>query len=198
MVELVWSFAPWLVFIVLEGTTSLRDAAACALVVAIVVILRALIHDHLHLLDVASLVYFVALLIVVLVVDRSADTDLGHYAQAGAHAALTIIVFGSVLIGHPFTESYARESVPEELWHTAEFHRVNRHISLAWGLAFLIGTISLLVAANTDSVQVLLRIVIPFGALYWAYTVTEKVRGARSHPKPSNRQAQRRRKRRVP
>ncbi len=30
----------------------------------------------------------------------------------------TIIVFGSILIGHPFTESYARETVPEEYWDT--------------------------------------------------------------------------------
>jgi threonine/homoserine/homoserine lactone efflux protein len=176
MVELIWSFAPWLVFIVLEQTTSLKDAAACALVVSVIVIVRALIHKHVHLLDVASVVYFVGLLVVVLVADHSADHDIGRYAQAGAHAALTIIVFGSVLLDHPFTESYARETVPREFWHSNEFRDVNRRISLAWGLAFLIGTVSLLIAANTDNVPFLLRIVIPFGALYWAYTVTDKVR----------------------
>jgi len=180
--ELIWSFAPWLVFIVLETTTSLRDAAACALVVAVIVIIRALIHHHLHLLDVASFVYFVALVLVVEIADRSADTDIGHYAQAGAHIALTFIVFGSVLIGHPFTESYARESVPKEFWNSDRFHAVNRRISLAWGLAFLVGSVALLVAANTDSFPFLLRIAIPFGALYWAYTVTEKVRSADAPP----------------
>jgi hypothetical protein len=48
-------------------------------------------------------------------------------------------------------------------------------------VAFLIGTVSLLIAANTDGVPFLLRIVIPFGALYWAYTLTDKVRSSAAH-----------------
>ena len=35
----------------------------------------------------------------------------------------------------PFTEQYARESVPREYWHTERFRSVNRRISPAWGLA---------------------------------------------------------------
>ncbi len=112
MTELIWSFAPWLLFIVVDRFATLEDAAACAVAAAVVVLGRALLHQHVHLLDVASLVYFVGLLIVVLAADSSAQGDISNYAQAGAHIALTIIVLGSVLIGHPFTESYARESVP--------------------------------------------------------------------------------------
>ena len=61
-----------------------------------------------------------------------------RYAQAGSHATLTALVFASILLGHPFTESYARETTPREFWNTAEFHQTNRVISAVWGLAFLV------------------------------------------------------------
>lgn len=176
MTELIWSFAPWFVFLVVNRFATLEDAVACAVAAAIIVIGRAVMHDHLHLLDVASIVYFVALLIVVQAASASARHDISNYAQAGAHIALTLIVFGSILVGHPFTESYARETVPREYWDTPQFHETNRVISAAWGLAFVVGSVSLVIAANTDSRPVLLRILIPFGALYWAYCFTDKQR----------------------
>jgi hypothetical protein len=45
----------------------------------------------------------------------------------------------------------------------------------------LIGTVSLPIAANCDSVRFRVGIVIPFGALHWAYTVTDKVRSSAAH-----------------
>jgi steroid 5-alpha reductase family enzyme len=43
-----------------------------------------------------------------------------------------------------------------------------------WGLAFLVGTVSLIIAGSVDYRRVLLRILIPFGALYLAYQYTQK------------------------
>jgi hypothetical protein len=180
MTELIWSFAPWFVFLVAARFATLEDAAACAVAGAVIVLGRAIVHTHVHLLDVASTVYFVALLIIVQAADASARSDISNYAQAGAHVALTLIIFGSILVGHPFTESYARETVPKEYWDTPQFHQTNRIISAAWGLAFVIGSISLLIAANTTGRPILLRIVVPFGALYWAYTYTDKKRSSTS------------------
>jgi hypothetical protein len=176
MTELIWSFAPWLVFLVVSRFATLEDAVACALVASVVVIGRAALHAHVHLLDIAGLAYFAGLLVVVLATDASSEGDISNYAQAGSHMALTVIALGSILVGRPFTESYARETVPKNLWDTPTFHHTNRIISAAWGLAFALGSISLLIAANTDSRPFLLRIAIPFGALYWAYTFTEKKR----------------------
>jgi hypothetical protein len=100
-----------------------------------------------------------------------------RYAQAGSHTALTVIVFASILIGHPFTESYARQTTPKAVWYTAEFHVINRRISAVWGLAFLVGTVSLFVVGSVDYRQALLRVVIPFGALAWAYKFTQSQGG---------------------
>ena len=43
-----------------------------------------------------------------------------------------------------------------------------------WGLAFLAGTVSLIIAGSVDYRHVLLRIIVPFGALYLAYQYTQK------------------------
>jgi hypothetical protein len=68
----------------------------------------------------------------------------------------------------------ARETTPESVWHTERFHSLNRQISTVWGLAFLIGIVSLIAAGSVDVRQVLLRIIVPFGSLYCAYGFTQK------------------------
>ena len=174
MTELIWSFSPWLTFLAGTRVTSLYGGVAAGAVAAAIVTGRAAARRRMHLLDLAGLGYFLALGAVLVAIHPAHLDYWSRYAQAGSHAALTVIVFGSILAGHPFTESYAREKTPATLWHTAEFRAVNRRISAVWGLAFLAGTISLIIAGSIDYRQVLLRILIPFGTLYLAYRYTGK------------------------
>jgi hypothetical protein len=174
MTDLVWSFAPWLVFLLAARVTSLYGAVAAGVVAAVVVLIRAVGRRRVHMLDVASTVYFVVFG-AALIALRPGHLDYwGRYAQAGSHAALTLLVFGSILAGRPFTEAYARDTTPESVWNTDRFHSLNRRISTVWGLAFLIGTISLIAAGSVDVRQVLLRIIVPFGSLYYAYVFTQR------------------------
>ena len=174
MTELIWSFSPWLAFLAGSRVTSLYGGVAAGAVAAAIVTGRALSRRRMHLLDLAGLGYFLVLGAVLVTIHPAHLDYWSRYAQAGSHAALTVIVFGSILIGHPFTESYARETTPAALWHTAGFRAVNRRISAVWGLAFLAGTVSLIIAGSIDYRHVLLRIVIPFGTLYLAYQYTGK------------------------
>lgn len=174
MTDLAWSFAPWLVFLVAARITSFTAAIGLGLAVGIIVLGRAVGRRRVHMLDVASAVYFVALGAVVVAANPGHLDTWARYAQAGSHAALTILVFGSILLGHPFTESYARETTPREFWNTPEFHETNRMISAVWGLAFLVGTVSLIIAGAVDYREALLRVVVPFGALVFAYKYTER------------------------
>lgn len=92
MTELIWSFSPWLVFLVATRVTSLYGAVIAGAVAAAIVAARAVARHRLHMLDVAAPCYF-ALLGVLLVVLHPAHLDLwSRYAQAGSHAALTLIV----------------------------------------------------------------------------------------------------------
>ena len=54
------------------------------------------------------------------------------------------------------------------------FHDLNRRLSAVWGLAFLVGTISLIIAGSQDSRQFVLRLVVPFGALLLALMYSQK------------------------
>ena len=179
MGDLIWSFSPWVLFLLATRLTSLSGAVALGLVAALVVAARAIGHHRLHLLDVASVLYFTGLGLALEIVHPASVTYWSRYAQAGSHAFLTLIVLGSVVIGRPFTESYARETTPKELWGTPQFRSVNRTISLVWGLAFLVGTVSLIIAGSVTGRPFLLRILIPFGALAWAYSYTQRVITAR-------------------
>jgi hypothetical protein len=190
MTDLIWSFSPWLAFLLGSRVTSLYGAVAAGIAVAAVVAGRAVARRRLHLLDVAGLGYFLALGAVLIAVHPGHLEFWSRYAQAGSHIALTLIVFGSILIGHPFTESYARHTVPAAVQHTRQFHAINQRISAVWGLAFLAGTISLLVAGSVGDRQVLLRVIIPFGALYLAYRYTQKqtrpAQDAPAHEEPAS------------
>jgi hypothetical protein len=186
MTDLIWSFAPWLVFLLAERVTSLYGAVAAGAAAALIVLIRAIRRKRVHMLDIASTVYFAALGTTLLAVHPGHLEYWSRYAQAGSHIALTLLVFGSILIGRPFTESYARETTPEPVWRTRRFHALNRQISTIWGLAFLVGTISLIAAGSVESRQVLLRIIVPFGSLYYAYVYTVKhTKGAGRPPAAS-------------
>jgi hypothetical protein len=183
MTDLIWSFAPWLVFLLASRVTSLYGAVAAGALVAVVVLTRAVGRRRVHLLDVASTVYFVALGTALVAIQPGHLDFWARYAQAGSHIVLMLLVFGSILVGRPFTEAYARDTVPESIWHTDRFHSLNRQISAVWGLAFLVGTISLIAAGSVDSRQVLLRVIVPFGSLYYAYVFTQKqTKGVRVAP----------------
>jgi hypothetical protein len=49
---------------------------------------------------------------------------------------LTAIAWGSLLACARVTIQYAREQVPQHLWQTAAFIRVNQYITAVWGRRF--------------------------------------------------------------
>ncbi|MBV9578557.1 MAG: hypothetical protein JO057_08210 [Chloroflexi bacterium] len=181
MRNLAWSFAPWFVFLITARVTSVELGIGAGLLAAALVCGRAIVDKRVHLLDVAGLVYFVSLA-AVLVVSPVAIATWGQYAQLGSHVLLTLLVFGSIVVGHPFTEAYARETTPREFWATPEFHAINRRISAVWGLAFLVGTLSLWAATSIDSRPILLHVLVPFGALYVAFKYTTGQQHPDDHP----------------
>jgi hypothetical protein len=174
MKNLMWSFSPWVTFLLGVRIGGVYWGAAVGLAVALVVLVRAIIRHSTHMFDVIGTVYFGGLLVLLAAIHPSDIATWGRYAQAVAHGSLTLIVFGSILVGKPFTEPYAREQAPERVWQSARFHELNRRLSAVWGLAFLVGTISLIIAGSQDSRQFILRLVVPFGALLLALLYSQK------------------------
>jgi hypothetical protein len=174
MTEMIWSFAPWGFFLVGVRVGNVYWGAGVGAVVAIIVLARALSRNKAHLFDYVGAAYFVGILVLLAILDPTNIGTWGRYAQAVAHGSLCVIVWASVLINRPFTEAYAKEQAPKEIWSSPAFRAFNRKISAIWGLAFLVGTLSLILAGSTDSRQVLLRVIVPFGALAGAYTYSHR------------------------
>jgi hypothetical protein len=172
--DMIWSFAPWVVFLTGVRVGNVYVGAGAGAVVAIVVLARSLSLNKAHLFDYVGVVYFVGLLSLLAALHPSDIGTWGRYAQPVAHGSLCVIVFASVLVNRPFTEAYAREQAPKEIWNSPAFRALNRKISTVWGFAFLLGTISMILAGSTDSRQFLLRVIVPFGALGAAYTYSHR------------------------
>jgi hypothetical protein len=177
MTDLIWSFSPWMTFLFVGRFTNLWGSLAAAGLVALIVFGRAVVRHKVHMLDLAGVAYFAALTTVLVVVHPGDMDTWGRFAQAGSHGLVTLLVFGSVLIGRPFTESYAREKAPEAVWRTSRFHAFNRDISLAWGLAFLVGAMSMILAGAVDHAQLILRLGVPAGAMLCAFKYTQERAG---------------------
>jgi hypothetical protein len=167
----VLSFVPWVIFWVVAGPRNWELGVGCALIASVVLLLVGIDAKPLvdravarsagtgppaaatpirirppKILDVGTALFFLALVIVGAFVDRSTLVVLENYAQAISSGALAVIVLLSIAVGHPFTEQYGREKVPEEKWHTPLFRRTMLIMSGVWALIFVVmailGTIS--------------------------------------------------------
>jgi hypothetical protein len=112
MKNLMWSFSPWVAFLLGVRVGGVYWGAAIGLAVALVVLVRAITRHSTHMFDVIGTVYFGGLLVLLAAIHPSDIATWGRYAQAVAHGSLTLIVFGSILVGKPFTEPYGREQAP--------------------------------------------------------------------------------------
>jgi hypothetical protein len=97
---------------------------------------------------------------------------------------IAVVVFGSLRFV-PFTEQYARESVPKEVQQTASFKHTNRHLTTVWGFVFLVVAVDSLIQQLTDSSSARLDWVIPVAAIvggfkYTAYYVAKVRAGGRA------------------
>jgi hypothetical protein len=174
MNDMIWSFTPWISFLLGVRFGNVYWGAGLGAATAIVVLVRAISRRRAHLFDYVGAAYFAGMLALLAVVQPDNISTWGRYAQAVAHGSLCLIVFASVLINRPFTEGYAREQAPREIWKSPAFRAFNRKISAVFGLAFLVGTVSLIAAGASDSRQILLRVIVPIGALVLAFGYTQK------------------------
>ncbi len=170
------AFVPWILFSLITQHDTLKAAAVVALIAAVLIAAPAVLAGRPRMLELGAVVAFIGFTIVAFIADPSATQWLARYARAIAALLLALIAFSSLQFV-PFTEQYARESVPREFWGSARFKRVNRQLTAMWGCVFLAMMASHIVAGALDTRRgnTIFNWVIPIVLIIWAVKRTGEV-----------------------
>ncbi|WP_406337077.1 hypothetical protein [Streptomyces sp. NBC_00649] len=171
--NLLFAFAPWIIFDVVASPSTWEYAALAALFAAVVLNLPDLRRGSFKVLEVTGILFFGVMALLALFLDRQDMLWLETYAQVLSSAVIAAVALGSLAFV-PFTEQYARESTPPEVWASPVFRHVNRVLTLVWGGVFVATAVLGLVALHTTSGADWLNWVIPVVLLVLAARFTER------------------------
>ncbi len=137
-IKLLFAFSPWIAFwIIAAGHSPLRLRLGICVAAAMVVVMG-ITRLHRGIILWAGVVFFsFALVSVVWLMNIWVIQHMGILTSG----SLFLATFFSMLIGRPFTEDYARDTVPPELWDHPNFIRGCFIVTTAWGFVFLANTL---------------------------------------------------------
>lgn len=163
------AFVPWILFSLIAQHDTLKAAAVTALIAAGLIAAPAVLAGRPRMLELGAVVAFVGFTTVAFIADPATTHWVARYARAIAALLLAVIAFSSLLFV-PFTEQYARASVPRQFWSTPRFQRVNRQLTVMWGCVFLAMMASHIVAGAIDTRRgnTIFNWVIPIIFIIWA------------------------------
>jgi uncharacterized membrane protein len=162
------ALVPWVLFSVV-CRISVDAASLLALAASAVIAAPGIKAGRPKILELAAVVSFAGFAAVVLAIDPGAADTLHRYARAIAAGLLAVIAFGSLLFT-PFTEQYARESLPERVWNTAKFKAGNRAMTAMWGAVFAAMVPCHIIAGSLDTqrANLIFNWVVPSLLVMWA------------------------------
>ena len=161
-------FLPWILFSVVSDY-DWRWAALLALVLSVGLMLwdrRAGARIDAQILDIGSIVFFVALAVFAFAVPNS---PLRQYDGGLSGVWLALLAWASLALRRPFTMGIARRQTPPEVWSTPRFKHTNVVITLAWTIA-LSGTAICAMAGDALNAPFIFRAaysVIGYGGAIW-------------------------------
>jgi hypothetical protein len=150
--QMLLSFVPWIAFSVLAQRGGAQGATAACLVataLAILFTVRNSKTSSVKLIDLTGIATFGVMTAVAAVGDTATDANVIDFGRGASALVLGAVMLISVAFV-PFTEQYARESVPREYWGSPVFRAVNRRISAIWAAAILAMGFGHLIAGHLD------------------------------------------------
>ncbi|MBV8988379.1 MAG: hypothetical protein JO372_07435 [Solirubrobacterales bacterium] len=167
---------PWVLFTLIAQHDTLKAAAIVGLIASIVISARSVLAGRPKLLELGAVLAFAGFTVASFIADPSATHWLERYARAIAALLLALIAFSSLLFV-PFTEQYARESVPREFWSSPRFKQINRQLTLLWGFVFVAMMVSHVIAGAIDTRRgnTIFNWVVPVILIVWAVKRTGEV-----------------------
>ena len=182
------AFIPWIVFSLAAQHSTLKLAAVGALLASVLIAARSMRAGGAKVLELGAVLAFVGFSVVAFAADAGTAEFVTRYARAIAAAVLSSIALGSLLVV-PFTEQYARESVPQRLWSSPQFKQINRQLTTMWGLVFaaMVPAHVIAGAIDTHRANLIFNWAIPVALIIWAAKRTTAVSDrAETRPRSSS------------
>lgn len=85
------------------------------------------------------------------------------------NSMLVVITAGSIIIGKPFTEQYAKLLAPQTIWNAPLFKRKNHLITLIWSLIL---TINLLITIFSPNEGYVFGLITMFLVIFIGFAIT--------------------------
>lgn len=151
-IPLIVAFLPLVAFSLLARLLPTGDFGIAALVAAVIAAIALVAFRPIwppKIIQGCSLVLFAGLAIAGFVAGHNDDRWLSRWGGAGVGVIMGLVILLLIPV-MPFTEQFARETVPRAQWNSPVFKKVNRVLSTAWGVAIVAIGASRVVAAVID------------------------------------------------
>ena len=170
----VATFIPWIIFWVVADSRSTWEYGALGALIASLVLLAPDVRKHnVKMLDAATVIFFAAMTIAGIIVSPHDGEWLDRWAATISSGVLGVLVLATLPF-RPFTEDYAREQTPPEIWNTPAFHRTNQVITLVWGGVFVGTAILAAIAASSPSSSDWTNWILPIALIVGGFQFTER------------------------
>jgi hypothetical protein len=161
-------FVPWIIYWVVADSPSTWLYGALCAVISAVILGVSVGRGGLKLLDVVTIVFFTGITIAGVVMHARDQDWMDSYANTLSSGVLAAMALASLAFV-PFTEQYARESVPPQRWNDPTFKRTHRMLTLMWGLVFgataVLGYVAVKAPATEDWTDWVVPIVLIMAAI---------------------------------
>jgi hypothetical protein len=179
---LILAFLPLIAFSVLARFLPHGDIGVAGLSAAIAALIVILVSRPIwppKILVSCSLALFAVTAVLGFTLGKHDDRWLATWGGAGVGIILGLIMLALVPF-IPFTEQFAKDSVPKAQWSSPAFKKINRVLSSAWGVAIIAVGVSRVAAAVVNEhtsrrlPELVLSLLVPLGIIIYMLRFSRK------------------------
>ena len=191
--SLVLAFLPLIAFSLLARLLPHNDIGVAGLVAAVIALIAIAVSRPWwppKILNTCSLVLFAVIAVLGFTLGKNDDRWLATWGGSGIGLVIGLIILALIPV-MPFTEQFARESVPPSQWASPTFKKINRVLSAAWGAAiFALGASRVAAAAINGHTtrrlpETLLGLVIPVAIIVYMLKFSKSYPERVTHGEPA-------------
>jgi O-antigen/teichoic acid export membrane protein len=192
--SLVLAFLPLVGFSILARWLPHGDIGIAGLVAAVLALTAMLFSRPVwppRIISSCSLILFAVIAALGFTLGKHDDRWLSTWGGGGVALILGLIILILVPV-IPFTEQFARESVPRSQWKSPAFRKINRVLSAAWGLAIVgLGASRILAAVVSEHTsrrlpELLLGLLVPLAILIYMFRFSGSYPERVRHQQPAD------------